>query len=369
MAVRYRKGRASPWQCYWNNPLTGKRECANFGTQHEAEKHDSLIKHRIKFDRESFRKEEEENEEKTSTLTLEGAYLMYLKQKQFNKDALRWQMDAMHYPLEQIGALPITEVTKKHLEDIKAYMLSQPVKSATARGRLSVLKTVIRWCSAQGFIEAIEFPSLPSAHYERFIPPTPEELSEIMEHAAPHIVRVVVLGAQCGVRVGPSEMFKLRWQDVNLTKGVLHVHGAKKNQNASWREVPIRANLLPVFAAWNKEDAVIGAEYLIHHKGKPISSIKNAWANAIQRANITRRIRPYDLRHSFATELIAGGVVDIGTVAKLMGHSGPTMLLAHYQYVTDTQKRAAVESLPDLGYVPNNMCPKATGNCDAITTT
>ena len=164
-------------------------------------------------------------------------------------------------------------------------------------------------------------------------------------------------------------MFKLRWQDVNLTKGVLHVHGAKKNQNASWREVPIRASLLPVFAAWNKEDAVIGAEYLIHHKGKPISSIKNAWANAIQRANITRRIRPYDLRHSFATELIAGGVVDIGTVAKLMGHSGPTMLLAHYQYVTDTQKRAAVESLPDLGYVPNNMCPKATGNCDAITTT
>ena len=41
MAIRYRKGRASPWQCYWNNPLTGKRECANFGTQHEAEKHDS----------------------------------------------------------------------------------------------------------------------------------------------------------------------------------------------------------------------------------------------------------------------------------------------------------------------------------------
>ena len=50
MAIREWKGRASPWQCYWNNPLTGKRECANFATRQEAEKHDSLIKHRIKFD-------------------------------------------------------------------------------------------------------------------------------------------------------------------------------------------------------------------------------------------------------------------------------------------------------------------------------
>ena len=40
--------------------------------------------------------------------------------------------------------------------------------------------------------------------------------------------------------------------------------------------------------------------------------------------------------------------VDVGTVAKLMGHSNPTMLLTHYQYVMDKQKRAAVEALPDM---------------------
>ncbi|MBQ7584833.1 MAG: tyrosine-type recombinase/integrase [Desulfovibrionaceae bacterium] len=51
---------------------------------------------------------------------------------------------------------------------------------------------------------------------------------------------------------------------------------------------------------------------------------------------MNRRIRPYDLRHTFATELIAAGT-DIGTVAKLMGHSSPTMLLNHYQYTMDVQ--------------------------------
>ncbi|WP_304736533.1 hypothetical protein [uncultured Desulfovibrio sp.] len=68
MAVRERKGRASPWQCYWNNPLTGKRECANFATRQEAEKHDSLIKHRIKFERESFQGEEKEEQESELSL-------------------------------------------------------------------------------------------------------------------------------------------------------------------------------------------------------------------------------------------------------------------------------------------------------------
>ena len=88
-----------------------------------------------------------------------------------------------------------------------------------------------------------------------------------------------------------------------------------------------------------------------------MSSIKTAWRNTLRRAGITRRIRPYDLRHTFATEAIAAGA-DIGTVARLLGHSSPTMILQHYQFVMDKQKRAAVEALPEFKYVPKNMCPK-----------
>ena len=358
MAIRERKGRASPWQVYWNNPLTGKRECANFATRQEAEKHDSLIKHRIRFDRESFRQgEEEEEKEQAQDMTLEACYLEYLKEKQFSKKGLGWQMDAMRYPLKKIGLLPVTAITRQHLEQIKSEMLAMPVKSASTRGRLSVLRTVLRWCVAQGYMDPIEFPKLPPAQYEKFVPPTPAELEAIMAVAAPHIVRTVILGAQCGVRVGPSELFSLTWDDVDLVRGVLRVHGAKKNPNAPWREVPIRESLLPLFQQWHEEDAKAGVRYLINHKGRQVSKIKTAWFAALRRAGITRRIRPYDLRHAFATELIAGGI-DIGTVAKLMGHSSPAMILMHYQYVMDGQKRAAVEALPDLAHVPKAMCPK-----------
>lgn len=356
MAVRYREGRASPWQCYWNNPLTGKRECANFATKQEAEKHDSLVKHRIRFDRESFQMEEMETREKTD-LTLEACYLEYLKEKKFTKKGLEWQMDAMRLPLKNIGQKSISAISRADLEGIKEKFQAQPVKSATVRGRLSVLRTVMRWCLSKGYIDRVDFPPLPPAYYERFIPPTPEELSAIMRHAAPHIVRVIVVGSQCGVRVGPSELLHLKWEDVDLIRGVLRVHGARKNPNAPWREVPIRESLLPIFEEWKAEDEAAGQEYLIHHKGQPVGKINKAWSQTLRRAGITRRIRPYDLRHAFATGLIAGGT-DIGTVAKLMGHSGPAMLLTHYQHVMDTQKRAAVEALPEIGHVPMTMCPK-----------
>lgn len=358
MAIRERKGRASPWQVYWNNPLSGKRESANFATRQEAEKHDSLIKHRIKFDRESFRKENVEENGTARDVTLEACYLAYLKEKQFSKKGLSWQIDAMRYPLQKIGLLSVTSITRQHLEQIKAEMLTtMPVKSATIRGRLSVMRTVLRWCVAQGYMEPLEFPKLPPAQYEKFVPPTPAELEAIMAVAAPHIVRTVILGAQCGVRVGPSELFSLTWDDVDLVRGVLRVHGAKKNHNAPWREVPIRESLLPLFRQWQLEDTAAGVSYLIHHCGKPVESVKRAWMQALRRAGITRRIRPYDLRHAFATEMLAVGI-DVGTVAKLMGHSSPAMILMHYQYVMDGQKKAAVEALPDLVHVPKAMCPK-----------
>lgn len=61
-------------------------------------------------------------------------------------------------------------------------------------------------------------------------------------------------------------------------------------------------------------------------------------------------MRPYGLHHAFTTELIAAGA-DIGAVAKLMGYSAPVMILNHYQYAMDAQRRNAIEHLPEIPYV------------------
>lgn len=242
------------------------------------------------------------------------------------------------------------------LEEVREIVSKLAKTSATAKNKLSVFRTVMRWAASKGFCPMPDFPKLPAAQYQKLVPPTPSELSAIMEVASEHVQRVIILGAQCGATVGECELFNLTWKDVDLELGILRIHGAKKNVNAPWREVPIRDSLLPLFRAWHEADSSAGMEYLVHYESKPVKSIKRAWAASLHRAGIDRRIRPYDLRHAFATELIAARA-DIGTVAKLMGHSGPSMLLAHYQFVMDKQKRSAIEALPDLGHVPKSMCP------------
>lgn len=358
MAIRFRKGRKSPWQVYWNNPITGARESESFATEHEARKHDSLIKHRIMFERESFTPQEEEPEQKH--LTLEDCYLLYLREKQFPTNLLEKQLSAMRPILNTAGHEDIRALDYDSLKKIISNLESRRVSHATVYKQGGILRAVLRWASANGYIESIRFPKLPKAVYEKLVPPAPEEMERLISAAQPHIARVIIIGAQCGVRVGPSEMLRLTWADVDFQRGVLHVEGAKKNARSPWREVPIRDELLEVMRHWKEEDTESGCEHIIQYMGKPVESIKRAWDATLRRAGITRRIRPYDLRHAFATNLIAAGV-DVGTVAKLMGHSSPAMIFQHYQYVLDGQKKAAVESLPGISYVPKLMCPKKEG--------
>jgi site-specific recombinase XerD len=75
-------------------------------------------------------------------------------------------------------------------------------------------------------------------------------------------------------------------------------------------------------------------------------------AATLKRAGITRRIRPYDLRHAFVTDAVAAGV-DIKTVAQIVGDD-PRMLFEHYQHVATKQKRAAVEALPEIVFTAQN---------------
>ncbi|MBO4300615.1 MAG: site-specific integrase [Desulfovibrio sp.] len=249
--------------------------------------------------------------------------------------------------LTKIGAKPMAELAKDDYETVKKDLLANTeLTVATVHKKLSLLRTIVYYAVERGFCESMKFPTLPSPQYKCFVPPSPDEVAAIYQAAPPHIQRVVVIGAYCGVRIGECELLSLTWDDIDFERKILRVHGSKKNPNAPWREVPIRESLMPLFCEWHKDDISSGNSYLIHFAGKSVTTIKNAWHSTLKRAGITRHIRPYDLRHAFGTELVAAGV-DVGTVAKLMGHSSPTMLLTHYQYVMDKQKSSAVEALPD----------------------
>lgn len=218
------------------------------------------------------------------------------------------------------------------------------------------LFTILNWARKRGFVKTLPiYPELPVAHYEHFVPPSPSEIAALYKAAPSNIKRIIVLGVHFGMRVGPCEMFRLRWEHFDFEKQVCRVPSSKKNLSEQWREVPIKSSILTLIESWWKEDAEKQFEYVIHNKqGSPISQIAVCWHKTCAAAGISRRIRPYDLRHAFATMLIAGGA-DIGTVARLMGHTNVTMVLHHYQHVLTQQKKAAIDSLPELPLYDHNL--------------
>ena len=138
------------------------------------------------------------------------------------------------------------------------------------------------------------------------------------------------------LRIGQSELFKLKWDDVDLKRRVVRVQAARKNPEEEWREVPIRDELVEVLSRWKESDSLAGIEYVINWHGHRLASIKRSWTTTLRNAGITRNIRPYDLRHAFATEALAHGV-EIGTVARLMGHTNPSTTYMYYQHVMTEQ--------------------------------
>ena len=150
-----------------------------------------------------------------------------------------------------------------------------------------------------------------------------------------------------GARIGPSELFRLRWSDVDVETGVIRMPNAHKGAGEESRDVPIRDDVLDLLRRWHEEDRQTGCAYVIAYKGRPVRSISNGWHNALRRAGIARRIRPYDLRHAFASLALVYGA-DIKCVAETMGHKNITMLLSVYQHTLFEQRRRAVNAAPGL---------------------
>ena len=105
------------------------------------------------------------------------------------------------------------------------------------------------------------------------------------------------------MRIGPTELFRLKWQDLDFERRTIREWSAAKNKNMPFRDVPIRENLLEEMKVWVRSDVETGHEFIVHFKGKPIASIKSAWRDTKLAAAITMRMRPYDLCHAFHLRL------------------------------------------------------------------
>lgn len=193
---------------------------------------------------------------------------------------------------------------------------------------------------------------------------TVEDLRRIITAGEPHLAWALEVEWNLGTRPGVTELFTVKWVDVDFNALTVHVRGTKTG--GSDRLVSInpdfRARLLIMQQERRQElDALrqkvtkggrakrIPAEsvYLIEYKGHPIKQLRRSLETACKRAGITYHVRPYDVRHLFASAMLQGGA-DLAAVSALLGHSDISTTQKHYYHLLKGEKARAVSLLPSI---------------------
>ncbi len=215
----------------------------------------------------------------------------------------------------------------------------------TVNGDLRTLRRVLRLAEEWGRLDrAPILHELPQARgRERVLSFTEEAL--YLAKASENLRDATILAVDTGMRPN-SELFPLRWADVDLTarpespNGAIHIHQGKSD--AARRSVPLTPRAAEVLQrrkrqaeAKPKQSAFVfaGAGNSGH-----IVSMQHPHEDAIADASLPS-FEFYCWRHTFGTRAAQSGM-DRFTLARLMGHSSPAVAARYYVHVTETHVAA-----------------------------
>ena len=217
-----------------------------------------------------------------------------------------------------------------------------------ANHMLAVVSKLYNWAKIEGYVPShSENPARDIEKYreskrERYLSET--ELarlgkvlaeSETEGTASPYAIAALRLLIFTGARL--SEILTLRWSDIDLERRLLRLPEGKTGP----RDVYLSAPALEVLSALprlsNNPYVIVGGK-----AGSHIINLRKPWVRMRPRAGLDD-VRIHDLRHSYASVGVSGGL-SLPIIGKLLGHTqiGTT---ERYSHLADDPVRAANEAV------------------------
>ena len=149
-----------------------------------------------------------------------------------------------------------------------------------------------------------------------------------------------------------GELLGLKWSDIDLDKGIIHVRRQVLRQNGevveaplktknSYRNIAIGADAIKVLKRMEQKD-----EYVFPSPfGGPMSpdSVLHMLQRVLKRAGL-ERIHFHDLRHTFSVLALQNGV-DVKTLSAMLGHYSAGFTLDTYAHVTTSMQKQAANAV------------------------
>jgi integrase len=153
---------------------------------------------------------------------------------------------------------------------------------------------------------------------------------------------LVVLAIHTGMRRG--ELLSLRWANVDLARGLIHVMNSHREQTKSGhsRSIPINQIAREELVSLHQQSDDTEYVFVNRQTGEPRTDVKTGFRSACRDAGVND-FRFHDLRHTAATRLGDAGV-DARRIMAILGHRC-IQTSARYTHATDEGLRRAVETL------------------------
>jgi integrase len=276
---------------------------------------------------------------------------------------------------ERLGSVRLDKLTAQHLDRAYRAWLDEGLHPSSVHHLHRVLSAALR--------QAVKWGLLASAPTARASPPprrhTPAEIpspdvvqrliSAAEERGQPVLAAIIAVAATTGLRRG--ELAALRWTDIDLDAGRLHVRQSLKNDiDGGWVVGPTKTHQIRRIALDQFTLSVLGThwsrvEQWASHAGVDVAddgyaftldpsgrepskpdSLSHSFA-ALCRAAGVRGVSLHTLRHFSASMLIASGR-DVRTIAGRLGHSDATTTLRVYAHMVEGRDQDAADYLGGL---------------------
>jgi len=237
-----------------------------------------------------------------------------------------------------IADAPLDAITGETVSRYARHRQEVPENSVvTVNGDLRTLRRILHLAVEWGRLDRVPtIHELPQSKGRDRVLSFAEE-AKYLAKASENLRDAAILAVDTGLRPN-SELFPLKWADVDLTAGVLHVRQGKTD--SAQRSLPLTPRVAEVLqrrkrAAEAKDSAFVfaGAGISGH-----VTSMQHPHKAAIEAAGLDT-FEFYCWRHTFGTRAAQSGM-DRFTLARLMGHSSPSVAARYYIHVTETHVAA-----------------------------
>jgi integrase len=265
-----------------------------------------------------------------------------------------------------IGHIQLDKLRAQHVQ-MMLNKVSESVSITTTRYARSVLvialNHAVRWgYVARNVAQVVEPP--PAQKYEAQLL-TEEQAGRFLAAVAGHRLEPLYRVA-LGLGLRQGEILALKWADVDLQGATLTVKDSKTpHGRRTLRLPPVLVRVLQQhWSGQQQERRLQGTNWQEHGRvftgtrGKPIldTVLRAHFKTTLKRAGLSDTIRFHDLRHSFASFLIAQGEHP-RVIMQIMGHSSISITMDIYGHIFEDKERSALDDLNSRlqsGYTGDN---------------